>query len=445
MKKISRVFMFTLCLFIQCLVIANSKDFNAHAATSIPTNGHFMEGQIAGSGKQLTYDLNIPRTSKLILTTMAYGNMFFEVYNEDGNILYHNESLNGTSSSPHSKAMTLYMSAGRYKVVMKKAYALEEKPVSFKVKATLNSFGCNEKEPNDFDHAMKVNASTTITGGLTEQDAEDWYKITTSARFVNLNLKAYSTMRIEVYNSDLTKVLNSSYLYGGEAAPEQKTFEFRGSSTYYVRIYRSAYNSGGKYTFKWVNGTVPTAKNVKVAKYKATSLKVSWDTDNQVDYYQVYRSTNPKGKFSLLGTYNPRWDNYKISSSLKTGTKYYYKVRGYKVVNDYRVYGDFSPVVSATPTLSAPKNLIVSSSYNKQTIYVNWDYDQEASFYQVYRSTNANGKYVLLGTYGQNTTYKYSTSLKSGQRYYYKVRSYKWVNGKRVFSPFCNYRSAVAK
>lgn len=445
MKKISKVFILMVCLFFQCIVLGNSKDFEVHAATAIPTNGQFMNGQIGiGSGKQVTYDLYIPRTSKLIITTMAYGEMSFGIYNEDGNILYESESLDGSSSSPNSKAMNLYMSAGRYKVIMKKSTWVEES-VSFKVKASLNPLGCNEKEPNDFDHAMNVKAGTIITGGLTIQDSEDWYKITTSSRFVKLNLKAYSRMNFEIYNNDLTEKLQSSYLYGKEEVPEQETFEFRGSSTYYVRIYRSYYDDGGKYIFKWVNGTIPTAKNVKVTKYNATSLKVSWDTDNQVDYYQVYRSTSPKGKFSLLGTYDPRWDDYKISSSLKTGTNYYYKVRGYKVINDYRVYGEFSPVVSATPTLSPPKGLEVKSTYDKATILVSWDYDWEASYYQVYRSASANGKYVLLGTYGQDTTYKYSTSLKSAQRYYYKVRSYKWVNGKRVFSPFCNYRSAVAK
>ena len=175
----------------------------------------------------------------------------------------------------------------------------------------------------------------------------------------------------------------------------------------------------------------------------STEIKVTWDQNNAFDYYQVYRATSEKGKYSLLGVYNKYYDT-KYSTGLKTGTKYYYKVRGYRVINKRRVMGAFSPVVSATPSLKAPKNLTVAQS-GKKTLSITWSFDSEASYYQVYRASSLNGKYALLGTYDKYTTYKRSTSLTSGRRYYYKVRSYKWVSGKRVFSPFSDIRSGVAK
>ena len=58
----------------------------------------------------------------------------------------------------------------------------------------------------------------------------------------------------------------------------------------------------------------------------------------------------------------------------------------------------------------------------------------KAKGFQVYRSTSKNGKYSLVATtaYGMYT----DTNVKKGKVYYYKVRGYKTVNGRRVYSQF---------
>ena len=56
--------------------------------------------------------------------------------------------------------------------------------------------------------------------------------------------------------------------------------------------------------------------------------------------------------------------------------------------------------------------------------------------YSIYRSTSNNGKYTLVANVA-STTYK-DTERKSTSAYYYKVRAYKTVNGKKVYSSYSN-------
>nr|WP_270399188.1 hypothetical protein [Longicatena caecimuris] len=80
-----------------------------------------------------------------------------------------------------TKVITAYVSPGTYKVVIDNERSAASR---YQIKASISSLGTNDIEPNDFDHAMTLNKGATITGALTTQDKEDWYKITTTSKFV---------------------------------------------------------------------------------------------------------------------------------------------------------------------------------------------------------------------------------------------------------------------
>lgn len=441
MKRVKRLLAGIVSLLLAVTIIGNENLIVTHAAT-LPTSNVFISGSTdKGYNAKVTYDLKVSQASKMVLTCMSYGDVSMSYYSADLSERYDTVyAYTDSAASPVTKVITAYVSPGTYKVVIDNERSAASR---YQIKASISSLGANDIEPNDFDHAMTLNKGATITGALTTQDKEDWYKITTTSKFVRLSISAYEDMDINVYNQDLSETLDYDYLYGKPASPDQQILEFCGSNVYYVKVSSGSWDDGGKYKLSWTAGTVPTVKNVKLQKLSSTEIKVTWDQNNAFDYYQVYRATSEKGKYSLLGVYNKYYDT-KYSTGLKTGTKYYYKVRGYRVINKRRVMGAFSPVVSATPSLKAPKNLTVSQSVRK-ALSITWNYDGEASYYQLYRASSLNGKYALLGTYDKYTTYKRSTSLTSGRRYYYKVRSYKWVSGKRVFSPFSDICSGVAK
>ena len=66
-----------------------------------------------------------------------------------------------------------------------------------------------------------------------------------------------------------------------------------------------------------------------------------------------------------------------------------------------------------------------------------------ATGYEVYRSTSADGTFSRLGAV--TTTGRDCPGLTTGTTYYFKVRAYKEVNGKKVYGAFSSVVSVVPK
>ena len=90
--------------------------------------------------------------------------------------------------------------------------------------------------------------------------------------------------------------------------------------------------------------------------------------------------------------------------------------------------------------------LTASSTAKKGSITVKWSVVGEADIdgYQIWKSTKANKGYKKAFTTTKKT-YKNSKGLKKGTRYYYKVRAYKVIDGKNVYSDWSNKANRKAK
>ncbi len=196
------------------------------------------------------------------------------------------------------------------------------------------------------------------------------------------------------------------------------------------------------------NGAVPTPTkiptpdtptNVKAVATSTSHISVSWDKVGGASGYQVWRGTSATGSFTALGSYT---DTSKVSIGLKDGTTYYYKVRAYTLLNGKKVFGDFSKVVSATTYAkpAVPSNVKAAPS-SKTHITVSWNKVNGATGYQVWRGTSASGPFTALGSYTE--TSKVSIGLTPGKTYYYKVRAYKMIDGKKVFGDYSKVVSAT--
>ena len=92
--------------------------------------------------------------------------------------------------------------------------------------------------------------------------------------------------------------------------------------------------------------------------------------------------------------------------------------------------------------------LTASSKAGKGYIKVTWKVKgnaEAADGYQVFRSTKRNKGYGTKPYFStKSKSYKNTKSLKKGKRYYYKVRAYKVVDGKKIYSDWSNkaYRTA---
>lgn len=93
---------------------------------------------------------------------------------------------------------------------------------------------------------------------------------------------------------------------------------------------------------------------------------------------------------------------------------------------------------SAFPAPAMPKNLKVKN-VKKKTAKLSWNKAANAEGYEVYRSVKKKKGFKRVASVSGNS-FK-NKKLKKGKTYYYKVRSFNTVNGKKVYSKF----SAVKK
>ena len=197
-------------------------------------------------------------------------------------------------------------------------------------------------------------------------------------------------------------------------------------------------------------GKIATAKVTyavalsKPSKLKALSkgyrsVALSWQKVKGAERYQIYKATSKNGTYKKIST------TKKLSSlytGLTTGKRYYYKVRAYRTVNGKKVYSGFTNIASAAPV---PKTVVYTLKAGKRRITVNWKGSAGASGYKIYRATSKNGKYRLIkDTKASQRSYT-STKLKSGKSYYYKMRAYRIVSGKKVYSTYSVVKKITTK
>ena len=98
-----------------------------------------------------------------------------------------------------------------------------------------------------------------------------------------------------------------------------------------------------------INKQVFIATSKKSTLHGKKAVKVSWVLPKgiDVDGFVVYRSTK-KGSFGTKPYFTTKNSTYKNNKELKTGTTYYYKVKGYKVINGEKVYTGWSTTAHRT-------------------------------------------------------------------------------------------------
>ena len=215
--------------------------------------------------------------------------------------------------------------------------------------------------------------------------------------------------------------------------------------------YKIKYNNGyGYVSNKYLkidssNQQSPTLSKptVKVSSNSYNSNKLSWNKVKGASGYEVLRATSKNGAYKSVKTITSGSTVSYTDKSLATGTTYYYKVRAYRTVDKKKVYSSYSSIASAKPVLKTPSVKLTSGS-KKATI--KWEKISGASGYEVYRATSKSGKYSKIKTITKNSTVSYvNSSLTKNKTYYYKVRAYRTVNGKKIYSSYSVAKSVKVK
>ena len=218
--------------------------------------------------------------------------------------------------------------------------------------------------------------------------------------------------------------------------------------TYYYKVRAVTFLDGRK-VYGEASEIVPftvalSQPKISVSPSSYNSNKISWEKVQLASGYEIYMSKNKGGAYSKIKTITSgNTLNYK-NTNLTTGKTYYYKVKAYRTVNGKKVYGKYSSIVSGTPSLSKPSVSLSSSTTKK--VNVKWKKVLGASGYEIYRATSKGGSYSKVKTITKGSTTSYANSnLSSKKTYYYKVKAYRIVNNKKVYSSYSSVKYVKVK
>lgn len=162
-------------------------------------------------------------------------------------------------------------------------------------------------------------------------------------------------------------------------------------------------------------GSVVEPKTIKGIELKNTNqgVKISWKADSAAEKYRIYRKTSEKGEWKKLETVDGDETSF-IDKTAKSGTKYYYTVRGYNFVG----WGSYNEKGVSITHLDPPSTTIKSTS---KGIYLKWTKIASAEKYNIYRQTKGSSEWKLIDSTTKNSFT--DKTAKSGKKYYYRVRA----------------------
>ena len=148
--------------------------------------------------------------------------------------------------------------------------------------------------------------------------------------------------------------------------------------------------------------------------------------------YRIFRATSKNGNYSVVKTTTKSSTTSWNNTGLKAGKNYYYKVRPYRKVGSKRYYGTLSGVKERK---ARPKKPTFSLSKSGRKVTVNLKKNSKLNGYVIYRQKeNGKWKKVKTATVTGRRGAKYTCILSRGKTYSFKVKAYKIVNGKRIYS-----------
>ena len=183
----------------------------------------------------------------------------------------------------------------------------------------------------------------------------------------------------------------------------------------------------GKTTFAGYY-TVNMPSTVKLDEGDTFAIVITFDDETSMDYSYIYSATAG------------------ITSVSRNNESYY--APSEKLVDMYETYlkkysinmciKAFTSKVS--DKLSVPQ-ITKAESTDNNSARLEWQNVDGAEGYELFRSTEKNGTYNMLGSFTDNSYV--DNSVRCGKKYYYKVRAYKTFSGERIYSDYSTVQVVV--
>ena len=182
--------------------------------------------------------------------------------------------------------------------------------------------------------------------------------------------------------------------------------------------------------------------DLKASAAAYNKIKLTWNKESQAVEYKLYRKKG-SGTETLYKTFGPEINTF-TDTGISTGTSYTYRIA--IVVKDtdgadteFRYSGN----ATAKTQLKTPA---IRLRAGRRSITVRWGRISGANGYMIYRSTKKSSGFKRVKTITRGATVSFvNKNLKKGQRYYYKIRAYRTVSGKKVYSSYSAVKYIKAK
>jgi hypothetical protein len=160
-------------------------------------------------------------------------------------------------------------------------------------------------------------------------------------------------------------------------------------------------------------------------------------------YYEIYRSSSGSG-WTKVGTVNRTGSSCVFTDrSAKINTAYQYRVRGCfssgggTTYSGYTKSGSVSISVARPPSTSGPN----VSKGGSGSAKVAWGKVNSCSGYEIYCRTGTTGSYKRVADCSSSQSNKTISNLKSGQTYYFVIRTYVVIGSQKVYSGYSPAKS----
>jgi hypothetical protein len=311
-----------------------------------------------------------------------------------------------------------------------------------------------------YSEAIDVEFETTYSGGLygdTNSDGgfdANYYKITVPYKgklliYAENYTSGHDRFGYSIYDSNdnyITEIDNHSY-HGGKGCYVTDSSQYLSAGVYYISAWARSWSfSGSSEGFGDYNvcfsykADIVKPSTLKVSSRKTTSLGLTWSKVGDITGYQLQRKSGNTWK-----TITNTTSNSNTVSSLKSGTKYDFRVRSYINVDGTKYYSSWktlsTPTKPSTPSIKAP------STNKKHQIIVKWNKVSAGTGYQVQYSKKKNFSSVIATktVSGISKTSYTGKNFTKNKTYYVRVRAYKTVDGTKYYGSWSKVKSVKCK
>lgn len=284
---------------------------------------------------------------------------------------------------------------------------------------------------SDFSEEVKI---------LAEADAPQGLSASPSGNMVELSWEAVegaTGYEIEALDAAGNYVLLGSTV--GETSYVHEGLEYDAVYTYRVRAVRQMQRSSALYSgysdAVEVKTETPVLETVSLTASSVAwnQVRLTWQVLDGSAGYELERKAD-NGAYVRIADIQAGTAAY-TDTSVEPGVQYTYRIRPVEQLGGQTFYGEYSGEQQVQTVLGAPSSCAVSTA-DVQSLTVSWSAVEGADGYELYRSASSGTGYGLAATVTSGKTEYRDTGLTVGTAYFYRVRAYHTVNGKKVYSEY---------